>query len=167
MAGKDDIIRVEPRDFKAGFNWSVGFQMERFIKALGDKKILASKCPKCGYTYVPPRDRCGKCNAAMDEKDNVELSGKGELAGYTTAHVELDGAGNFVDLKKPVIMGAVKLEGADSTLFMPLEGVKEKDLKEGLKLIASWAEKPKGEIPDLKGFKPQKATAGSKAGAKK
>ena len=53
MNEKEDIIRVLGRDFKAGFNWSVGFQMERFIKALGKKKILASKCPKCGYTYSP------------------------------------------------------------------------------------------------------------------
>ena len=159
---EENIIRVLGRDFKAGFNWSVGFQMERFIKALGKKKLLASKCPKCGYIYTPPRNRCGKCYSPIEEKDNIELSGKGELVGYSAAHVELDGAGNFVDLKKPVLIGAVKLEGADSTMFMPLEGVKEKDLKEGLKVAVAWAEKPKGEIPDILGFKPQKASAEAK-----
>ncbi len=162
MERKEDIIRVLGRDFQAGFNWSVGFQMERFIKALEKKKLLASKCPKCGYTYVPPRNRCGKCSAAIDEKDNIELSGNGELVGFTTARVEMDAAGNWVDLKKPVIIGAIKLEGADSTVFMPVEGVKEKDLKEGLKMTASWVEKPKGEIPDLAAFKPQKASSGAK-----
>lgn len=159
MEHKEDIVRVEGRPFFAGFNWSVGFQMEKFIKSLGKKKILASKCPACGYTYVPPRNRCGKCSAAIDDKDIIGLSGKGTLEGFTIARVDLDGAGNFIDLKEPRIIGAIKLDGADSTIFYQLEGVKPKDLKEGLKLAADWKEKTKGEIPDLKSFKPQKAAA--------
>jgi len=157
MEEKNDIVRVEGRPFIAGFNWSVGFQMERFIKAFANKKILASKCPKCGYTYVPPRSRCGKCNARIEEKDLLDLSGKGTLVGYTTAHVELDGAGNFRDLKKAKLIGAIKLDGADSTIFMPLEEVKAKDLKEGMKVAVNWKDKTKGEIADIKSFKPEKA----------
>jgi uncharacterized OB-fold protein len=156
MEEKNEIIKVEGRPFSAGFNWSVGFQMERFIKALAKKKILASKCPACGYTYVPPRARCGKCHARVEEKDLVDLSGKGTLVGYTTAHVELDGAGNFLDLKKAKLIGAIKLDGADSTIFMPLEGVKPKDLKEGLKVTPDWKDKTKGEIADIKAFIPEK-----------
>jgi len=132
--------------FVARFEWSVGFLMERFIKSLVDKKILAAKCPSCGYTYVPPRSRCGKCYAQLGETNLVELSGKGKLVGYTIAHVELDGSGNFRDLEKPRVIGAIKLEGADSTIFMPLEEVDPKEVKEGMEVEVKWRDEMKGPV---------------------
>lgn len=149
-----DVLKVDGIPLvSANFNWSVGILMEKFIKALEKKKILAAKCPKCGYITAPPRNRCPKCSAKMEEGDLIELSGKGKLESYTVAHVALDGKGNFVDLKSPRLIGAIKLEGADSTVFMPLEDINAKDLKEGLAVVAQWSDKPKGAISDLKCFK--------------
>ncbi|HUT54787.1 MAG TPA: Zn-ribbon domain-containing OB-fold protein [bacterium] len=154
MDNISEIVRVQSIPYTVGFNWSVGIPMEKFIKALADKKILASKCPGCGYVYTPPRNRCGKCGKEIGTADIIELSGQATLAGYTTARVELDGAGNWKDLEAPKIIGAIKLEGADSTIFMPLEGVAAKALKPGLKLKPGWSEKTEGKISDLKCFKP-------------
>jgi len=154
---RSGIVRVNPIPFTAAYAWSVGIPMEKFIKALADKKLLASKCPACGYTYTPPRNRCGKCNAVIGDKDLVELSGKGTLLSYTAAQVQLDGAGNFKDLEKPELIGAVKLEGADSTVFMLLDKAEAKDLKPGLKVEVEWSEATKGALSDLKGFKVEKA----------
>ncbi len=140
--------------FIAGFSWSVGSQMERFIKALADKKLLASKCPGCGYTYAPPRNRCGKCNTAIDESNNLELSGKGTLESFTLAYVELDGSGEFKDLEKPKVIGAVKLEGADSTICLPVEDVEPEKLETGMPVQVQWNDKTKGDIQDIKCVKP-------------
>ncbi|MEM2618351.1 MAG: Zn-ribbon domain-containing OB-fold protein [Candidatus Hadarchaeales archaeon] len=130
--------------------------MERFIKSLAERKILGTKCPKCGYAYVPPRSRCGKCHAKLGEKDLIELSGRGVLVGYTTAYVELDGEGNFRDLEKPKTIGAIKLEGADSILFMPIGEIDPKEVKEGMKVEPKWREETKGELGDLEYFKPSR-----------
>ncbi|UCD83407.1 MAG: Zn-ribbon domain-containing OB-fold protein [Deltaproteobacteria bacterium] len=157
MEKQSEIIRVTGLPVAAGYNWSAGSQMEGFIKALAKKKIMGAKCSKCGYTYVPPRSRCGKCNAKIEDKDLVEISGKGSLVGYTTARVELDGAGNFQDLKKPKMIGAIKLEGSDSTIFMPIEGIDPKKAKEGMKVKVQWREKAKGELADIVCFKPEKS----------
>jgi len=154
---RSGIVRVNPIPFTATYAWSVGFPMEKFIKALAEKKLLGSKCPSCGYVYTPPRTRCGKCSAVMGDKEIVELSGKGTLLGYTAAQVQLDGAGNFKDLEKPEFIGAVKLDGADSTLFMLLDQAEPKDLKPGLKVEVEWSETPKAGLADLKGFKVEKA----------
>ena len=155
MSSKEsEVIPVRGLPFVAGFRWSVGFQMERFIKSLANKKILASKCPKCGYTYVPPRSRCGKCCTKLEEANLIELSGKGNLVGYTTAYVELDGSGNFRDLDKPKVIGAIKLEGADSTIFMPIEEVDPKDVKEGMKVEVKWRDETKGQLADIEHFRP-------------
>jgi uncharacterized OB-fold protein len=154
MKSKSEIVDVQPLPFVAGFNWATGFLMQKFIKELANKKILAAKCPGCGYTYVPPRARCGKCHAKIEEKNLINLSGKGELLSYTTAHVKLDGEGNFQDLEKPVIIGAIKLDNADSTIFMPVEGIKPRDLVEGFKVKVQWQQETKGELSDIRCFKP-------------
>jgi len=154
MKSKSEIVDVQPLPFVAGFNWATGFLMQKFIKELANKKILAAKCPGCGYTYVPPRARCGKCHAKIEEKNLINLSGKGKLLSYTTAHVKLDGEGNFQDLEKPVIIGAIKLDNADSTIFMPVEGIKPRDLVEGLKVKVQWQQETKGELSDIRCFKP-------------
>jgi uncharacterized protein len=138
----------------AGFRWSVGEQMERFIKALEQRRILGAKCSKCGYVYVPPRNRCGKCHAKIAEQDLVEMSGKGTLLSYTAAHVELDGSGSFLDLGEPKVIGAIRLEGADSTIFMPVEGIKPEKLKVNMSLEVVWAEKTEGKLTDIRAFKP-------------
>jgi len=154
MKNKSKIVDVQAIPFFANFSWSTGFIMEKFIKELANKRILAAKCPGCGYTYVPARNRCGKCNAKIEEKNLITLSGKGILVSYTTAHVKLDGNGNFEDLKKPEIIGAIKLDKADSTIFMPIEGIKPKDLTEGLKVKVQWRGETKGELLDIKCFTP-------------
>ncbi|HUU63891.1 MAG TPA: Zn-ribbon domain-containing OB-fold protein [Dehalococcoidia bacterium] len=153
MKSKSEIVDVQGLPFVAGFNWSTGFLMQRFIEELANRKILGAKCPDCGYTYVPPRSRCGKCYAKIEQKNLITLSGKGTLVGYTTAYVELDGKGNFGDLKEPGIIGAIKLENADSTIFMPLEGIKPRDVTEGLKVEVQWREETKGELADIKCFR--------------
>ena len=157
MSENKGIIKVKaPIPFMAGFQWSVGFQMERFIKALQKKKLLASKCPSCGYVYVPARNRCGKCNSGIEEKDNIELSGKGTLVSFAPAFVELDGAGNWNDLEEMKIIGAVKLEGASSTVFMPLGEVEPENIEMGMPVEIKWNEKTEGTISDIKYFKPAK-----------
>ena len=154
MKKKSEIVDVQALPFAANFSWSTGFIMQKFIQELANKQILAAKCPKCGYTYVPPRSRCGKCNAKMEEKNLINLSGKGTLVSYTKAYVKLDGDGNLQDLKKPVIIGAIKLNNADSMIFMPVEGIKPRDLNKGLKVKVQWQEETKGEISDIMCFKP-------------
>jgi len=134
MKSKSEIVDVKTLPFPANFIWSTGFMMQRFIEELAGKKIMGVKCPGCGYTYTPPRSRCGKCYAKIEEENLVTLSGKGTLVSYTTGHVALDGQGNFIDLQEPAIIGAIKLEDADSTIFMPLEGIKPGDVVEGLKV---------------------------------
>ncbi len=154
MEKKLGVAEVQTLPVVAGFNWSVGFLMERFIKALARKEFLGGRCPSCHYTYVPPRSRCGKCHAILREGDLVPLSGTGTLLSYTTAYVALDGNGNFVDLPEPRIIGAVRFEGADSTVFLPLEGVMPDQVEQGLKVCLRWRQETKGELADISSVVP-------------
>ncbi len=155
MALQSGMVKVKaPFPAVAGFRWSVGELMERFIKALARRKVLGVRCPKCGYAYVPPRNRCGKCHTKITEENLTELSGKGTLLSYTTAHVELDGSGNFKELGESKVIGAIKLEGTDSTIFVPVEEIKPEQLKVDMPVEVVWAEKTEGRLTDIKYFKP-------------
>ena len=154
MEKKSEIVDVQTLPLVAGFNWSVGFLMERFIQSLAKKELLAARCPTCTYTYVPPRSRCGKCHAKIEEESLIPICGKGTVIGYTTAFVTLDGQGNFSDVKVPQIVGAIKLDNADSTVFLPIEGVTPNDVKEGMNVEIQWRKQTKGELADIQCVKP-------------
>lgn len=154
MTNESEIIQVPPLPFIANFVWSTGFLMQRFIRELANKRILGVKCPECGYTYIPPRSRCGKCYAGIGEEDLVTLSGKGTLLSYTAAHVKLDGQGNLQDLEKPEIIGAIRLENTDSTIFMPVEGIEAKETAIGMQVEVQWRDETKGELADIAFFRP-------------
>ncbi len=139
----------------AGFEWSVGKMMEEFIKTFEDKTILAVECPNCEYVTVPPRLRCPNCNNELEKDDITELPGEGTLVSYTQSNVELDGEGNFVDLEEPEIIGIIKLDEADSQIFMPVGETDIAELDIGQKMEPVWREGTEGQIEDLKYFKPK------------
>ncbi len=139
----------------AGFEWTVGKMMEEFIKSFEDKKILAIECPNCEYVTVPPRRRCTNCNNDLEKDDMIELSGEGSLLSYTEAQLELDGEGNFEELGEAGIIGMVKLDGADSQLYMPIKEADVTDLNIGQEVVPVWRDETEGQIEDLKYFKPK------------
>jgi uncharacterized protein len=127
--------------------------MQKFLKTLASKKFLAAKCPECGYVYAPPRNTCCKCWKKIEEKGLIEIPGAGTLASFTVGYVELDGKANWVDLKKPKVIGAIKLDGANSLFFAPID-VDPKDAKIGMKIGLEWNAELKGGWKDIKAFKP-------------
>lgn len=85
------------------------FTIESYLEYIRSKKLMGSKCQDCGEIYVPVRKLCPNCNTAnMQWK---ELSGKGELAAFTSITV---GTPYFVekgyDRKNPYCFSVVKLE---------------------------------------------------------
>ena len=52
---------------------------------LNEKKLMASKCNKCGAIYLPTKPICTKCGSR--DMEWVEMKGKGKLAAFTTIAV--------------------------------------------------------------------------------
>ena len=52
-------------------------------------------------------------------------------------------------MEEPTILGAIKFEDADSTVFLPVEGVTPEDVQEGMKVHVQWKKDPKGELADI------------------
>lgn len=137
----------------ASYNWSVGGCMERFFGGFKDKVLLGIKCPDCGKVFVPPRMICEDCFA--ETEGWVELDAAGTVEGYTIGYVEVDQkAGGLTDLEEPEIIALIKPEGADTCLLHRIAETRPEDIKVSMRVRAVWAEETKGELSDLRYFKP-------------
>ena len=85
------------------------FTVQNYLDYLTAKKLMGSKCKKCGAMYVPPRKLCTSCNSI--DMEWVQMSGKGKIAAFTTITV---GTPFFVKKgygrDKPYCFSVIKLE---------------------------------------------------------
>lgn len=82
-------------------------------KALGERKLVASRCKSCGALYFPARPMCPECHGK--DMEAVELSGKGILAAFSViyiANTAMLQAG--YDRKNPYCTAVVKLDEGPS-----------------------------------------------------
>ena len=159
MAGEDGVpeqeLLVLKKTISVNQRYATGPVMGKMLKALKDKKILATKCPECGRIQLPAREFCAACRVEAPEfvevgpkgtvtiNDIVYYSSPDPLTGearetpYGSINVLLDGCqGNetFWHYIRP-----------DQT-FKITERWNE---KLGTRVRPVWAKKRKGEISDI------------------
>ncbi len=106
-------------------------QDSEFFRALGKKKLMGSKCKKCGYTYATPRGHCMMCGS---ETEWYELPATGRIHTFTTCYF---GSEAFLD-QTPFHLIMVEFEGVDSLFMSRIIGVSAEDLKIGMKVRAKF-----------------------------
>jgi uncharacterized OB-fold protein len=86
---------------------SVSFTSESkaadFLKFLEEKKMMTTKCQKCGKIYFPPKMDCNVCGAS--EIDWIEIDEVGKLVAYSTVMYGPSGFENDV----PYTIAVIKL----------------------------------------------------------
>lgn len=103
------------------------FGIECFYRFIGEGKLMAVKCNKCGEILLPPRPICNKCYSK--DLNWVELKGRGKLLTYTIIHV----APKQFETLAPYAVGIVKLDDGPQLLGM-IRGVELDKLKVGMNL---------------------------------
>lgn len=82
-------------------------------QALGEHKLVGSRCKGCGKLYFPARPMCPECHGK--DMEAVELSGRGKLAAYSVIYIAptaMIQAG--YDRKNPYCAAVVSLEEGPS-----------------------------------------------------
>jgi uncharacterized OB-fold protein len=83
--------------------------IESYLEFIRNKKLMGTRCKDCGSMFVPVRKLCIDCNSSNMEW--VEMSGKGEIAAFTSITV---GTPFFVekgyDRNKPYCFSVIKLQ---------------------------------------------------------
>lgn len=85
------------------------FSSSAYNRFLSEKKLMGSKCKRCGAIHLPLRPICSKCSG--NEMDLVEMKGRGKLIAYTVISV---GPPMMIeegfDREHPYCSGVVELE---------------------------------------------------------
>jgi uncharacterized OB-fold protein len=113
-----------------------------FYNALNEKKLLGSKCMKCGKVHFPPREICVKCLSS--DLEPIEFSGKGTLEAYTVVYIattEMIEAGYGRD--NPHCAGIVRLEEgpAISAQILGVDVSAPESIKIGIPVQATFVER--------------------------
>jgi hypothetical protein len=132
------------------------FNDTSYEQSLNEKKIMGSKCKKCGALALPPRPICVSCFGS--EMEWVQLKGTGELAAFTSIVVappymlkEGFGRGN------PYTVGVVELDEGVKVVsrIIGVDSKKPEQIKVGTPLKAEFIKKEEGaDIKTILAFKP-------------
>jgi uncharacterized OB-fold protein len=132
------------------------FTIQNYLEFIQNKKLMGTRCKNCGELYIPVRKLCTKCsNASMEW---VEMSGKGELAAFTSITV---GTPYFIekgyDRKKPYCFSVIKLDEGPmvSAQLVGVDEAKPDTIKIGTPVKVKFLEtEVKGEQKVDLGFEP-------------
>ena len=127
-----EVYNVDPLTVKS--HYEIDYihsyaQDSEFFRALGKKKLMGSKCRKCGYTYATPRGHCMMCGS---ETEWYELPSEGRVHTYTTCYF---GSEKFLP-ETPFNLIMVEFDGVDSLFMARLIGADQEDIKIGMKVKA-------------------------------
>lgn len=139
-------------DLPVYHRYTAGIAGEKFLRALKDDgKLFGTKCPKCGYVYVPARIYCERDATHLDDTTWMQVGPEGELVSFSAVYVDLDGK----RLDAPQWVGLVRLDGASSVMMHYLGEVKA-NLRAGMKVqaVLKPTSERVGSIKDIAYFKP-------------
>ncbi|MBC7104669.1 MAG: Zn-ribbon domain-containing OB-fold protein [Firmicutes bacterium] len=136
-------------EIRIPYNWSAGLAGTRFFTELRDnRRIMGTRCPRCGRVMVPPRIFCEEC--FVDATEWVEVGSRGTLVTFGESYLSTDGK----RLDKPWTLGIVRLEGSDGGLVHLIGEASPEELRIGMPVEAVFAEERRGTILDIKYFRP-------------
>jgi len=115
---------------------------ERFLRGLQEGRIVASKCKKCGKSYLPPKAYCVDCFAPIETYQ--EIGPEGKVTAVTESHVSFDGK----RLKTPRTFVYVEFRGVTGGLVQTAGG---RGVEIGEKVAPKFkpASKRKGSLLDF------------------
>jgi uncharacterized OB-fold protein len=111
-----------------------------FITYLEQGKVMATRCPRCGVSYFPPKADCPSCLSG--EVEWFEVKGKGKLASYTIVNY---GPSGFED-DVPYILALAEFEGGLQIMARLAKDIAPEDIKAGMSLVVVPLKRPDGRI---------------------
>lgn len=145
-----DFREVELLDFPLRFDFrhSLG-KVSRFFLELEQRRLMATRCPKCGSVWMPPRPLCPNDQTITEW---VEVPQRGVLQAATlSAYTMTTDGGN-----DQVVLGYAALEGTTTLLLQQIRNYGDPSrLVQGLPIKIAWAQGEVGHPMELFWFEPE------------
>jgi len=113
-----------------------------FFAGLANKKLLGTKCSKCGYSYATPKLHCMECGA---ECEWIELPREGKIHTWTTCYF---GSEEFLK-ETPFNLVLVEFNGINTLFLARLVGISQDKIRIGMKVRAKFRKNPKFKPTDV------------------
>ena len=155
--------RREPRTYMViDRPWDVMYahsygRVSPFFMGLLEKKLMGTKCPKCGDVFCPPRFHCWQHDCKLQETEWIELPLAGTLHSYTI--MGFAGEAFLDDL--PFVLAYVRVDGANTMIAGRLVGMRPEDVECDMRVKIKFVDEPKGQPMDFY-FEPDGSPASSK-----
>jgi len=104
-------------------------EVSDFFLGLKDKKLLATRCTKCGKAWLPPRRDCGACGAKTEW---FEAPQHGKVHTFSILHFAAEA---FLD-QVPFVLAYIELKGIDTVFLSRVVGCPPEDVYIGMPVRA-------------------------------
>jgi uncharacterized OB-fold protein len=142
-------VRLWEGRIPVAHRYTPGVAGEAFFRALRERgEFLASRCESCGLTYCPARLFCERCFSQL-EADTLVGPG-GTVESFSVGYVGVEGE----PLDEPVVLGLVRLDGADTVLLHFLVDHDSLEIGRRVEPVLKQKRQRTGSILDIRGFRP-------------
>jgi len=137
-----DKLRSWTDEIPFHYEYTAGVAGEKFLRGLKEGRIIASRCKKCGKSYLPPKAYCVDCFTPIDSYK--EVGPEGRVAAVTESHVDFEGT----RLRTPRTFVFVVFKGVTGGLVQLASG---RGIEMGGKVVPKFrpASKRKGSLLDF------------------
>ncbi len=120
-------------------------RVSQFFMGLLEKKLMGTKCPKCGDVFCPPRAHCWQNDCKLEETDWIEMPLVGTLHSYA---IMAFGGEAFLD-QLPFILAYVRVDGANTMIAGRLAGIRPEDVECDTRVKIKFIDEPTGNPMDI------------------
>ncbi|MFX1417177.1 MAG: Zn-ribbon domain-containing OB-fold protein [Promethearchaeota archaeon] len=114
-------------------------EVSKLGKGFVDGEFWATKCPKCGDKFFPPRVNCWNLDDNLEKTEWIQLKQEGIVHTFTIA-----GWSGKSSLKRlPFVLAYVIVDGCKTAIANELRGIDPWDAEFGMPVKVVW--KPKNE----------------------
>ena len=145
--GDPDRPLVVPDLWSVKYQYSYG-RSSRFFRELKDnRRLMGTRCPKCGRVLCAPRADCRTCYVPTEW---VEVARTGTVLTYAVVHEAVS------DYRGPTpyAVAQVNIDGTDSCILQIVRGIEPDKVRVGLRVQARFKAEREGRITDIECFEP-------------
>lgn len=139
-------------NMQADYLYTSGVAGDRFFKHLmKNDSFLATRCPRCEKTYLPPRLFCEDCLCEIPDKEWIEVPLTGTVKLYTVVTIDTYGE----KLEEPKVIGLINIDKTDGALLGKIKTENPNEELRGARVEAVLRpkEEREGTIKDILYFK--------------
>jgi len=121
--------------------------LNRFVDRILEGELIGHRCPSCARVYVPPKGYCPLCVLTTSAEDEVQVSDRGILTGFTIITPVAYYGQQATD---PFIYASVLLDGASTPVGgQDITGLAHDQIHTGMRVRAVWRPPGKRKVEGI------------------